>query len=145
MALITLNPMFTKVGGRMGSIVHYNRLGTQCVRRHVIPRNPDSAAQRLVRDSFRDAVALWQVMPMAERKDWNRRARYMHMSGYNLFISRYMKHAAGAVSGDSAGDSMVFPSRYAGIPERIRSVPSGLSPADRPYKGCNPLPHGGNG
>jgi hypothetical protein len=85
------------ISGRIGSVVFYTRRHTasgtitQCVRAHVIPRNPDTEAQRAVRRSFADAVRSWQSMSPVEQNSFNRKARYLNMSGYNLFISNYLK------------------------------------------------------
>lgn len=84
-------PMIKSLHGRIGNIVFYYRHGKQCVRTHVIPRNPDTEAQRAVRGLFRDAVLSWQAMPETGRYRFNKKARYLGMSGYNLYISEYIK------------------------------------------------------
>lgn len=91
MAIATPAPMIKAIHGRIGKLVFYHSRGKQCVRTHVIPRNPDTEAQRSVRRSFADAVFSWQSMSPEERHTYNRKARYMNMSGYNLYISQYMK------------------------------------------------------
>ena len=119
MALVTLNPMFNEVGGKMGNLVYYRRRGTQCVRRHVVPRNPASAAQRALRSCFRDAVHAWQILPDAERSVWNRKAHRMSMSGYNLFLSRYMKEGISVSSASQMAISSGSPSyvpRFPSVP-----------------------------
>lgn len=63
------------------------------MRPYLVPRNPDTAAQRTVRGSFRDAVHTWQGMSLEEKREWNFRARYKSATGYNLFVSHYMKQA----------------------------------------------------
>jgi hypothetical protein len=85
------------ISGRIGNVVFYTRRRsgkgtiTQCIRTHVIPRNPDTEAQRAVRRSFGDAVREWQSMSPDEQYSYNRKARNLNMSGYNLYISIYMK------------------------------------------------------
>ncbi len=83
--------IINSIRGRIGSLVFYKRMGTHCVRTHVIPRNPDTEAQRIVRRGFGNAVRSWQALTTDEKYTFNKRARYMNMSGYNLYISEYMK------------------------------------------------------
>ncbi len=91
MATARPNILINSISGRIGNVVFYKRLGVQCVRLHVIPRNPDTVAQRVVRRCFGDAVRSWQAMTEDEKYSYNRKARYLNMSGYNLYISNYLK------------------------------------------------------
>ncbi len=97
MATAKPNILINSISGRLGNVVFYTRRRaasgaiTQCVRAHVIPRNPDTVAQRAVRLGFRDAVRSWQSMSADEKYTYARKARYLNMSGYNLYISKYMK------------------------------------------------------
>ncbi len=91
MATATPNILINSISGKIGNVVFYMNRGRQCVRTHVIPRNPDTEAQRAVRRSFGDAVRSWQTMTEDERSVFNRKARYLNMSGYNLYISIYLK------------------------------------------------------
>ena len=91
MAIIQLNPMLVAMRGAIGGIVLYNRYDRQCARRHVRPANPDTEAQRAVRRTFGDAVRSWQGLSAEEKDSWTRRARKLSMSGYNLYISRFMR------------------------------------------------------
>ncbi|HOP63035.1 MAG TPA: hypothetical protein PK358_04605 [Spirochaetota bacterium] len=98
MAKVELTSILTKARGNMNRVVHYNRLGTQCSRAHVIPRNPDTAAQRKNRNSFAGAVKAWQLLPEDEKKEWNSKAAQLRRkgktgkTGYNVFMSEYMKN-----------------------------------------------------
>jgi hypothetical protein len=83
--------LLNSISGRIGNIVFYTNRGRQCVRKHVIPRNPDTAAQRIVRCAFSDAVRSWQSLSEDEQYAYTRKARNLNMSGYNLYISKYMK------------------------------------------------------
>ncbi len=107
MAIIQLNPMIVAIRGAIGGIVLYNRYDRQCARRHVRPANPDTEAQRAVRRTFGDAVRSWQGLPAGEKDIWIRRARKLSMSGYNLYISRFMREK---ISGDKvfAGSRNAF-------------------------------------
>ncbi len=98
MATAKPNILINSISGRIGNVVFYTRRGRQCVRLHVIPRNPDTEAQRAVRRSFGDAVRSWQTMNPDERHTYNRKARYLNMSGYNLYISNYLKRVIQAVN-----------------------------------------------
>jgi hypothetical protein len=91
MATAKPNILINSISGRIGNVVFYKRLGTQCARVHVIPRNPDTEARRAVRKSFGNAVRTWQSMSPDERYTYIRKTRYLNMSGYNLFISNYLK------------------------------------------------------
>ncbi len=94
MATATPNILIKSISGRIGNVVFYKRRGTQCVRTYVIPRNPDTQAQRAVRRAFSDAVRSWQSMSPDKKYAYTRKARCLNMSGYNLYISRYLKRAA---------------------------------------------------
>ncbi len=91
MATATTNILINTLSGRIGNVVFYMNRGRQCVRAHVIPRNPDTEAQRAVRNAFGDAVRTWQAMSADGKHEYIRKARYLNMSGYNLYISKYMK------------------------------------------------------
>jgi hypothetical protein len=84
------NEMITEVRGRMGGLVYYMRNGRIRVRKHVIPANPRTRSQQGGRTRFATAVRRWRALDDCAREPWNRRARQMNMSGYNLFISREM-------------------------------------------------------
>jgi len=98
MARTKLSSIVTKAGGKMDKVVHYNRLGTQCVRRHVIPHNPDTEAQRENRSAFADAVKTWQALPDEEKLFWNKKASTLRRkgkngkTGYSVFLSHYLKN-----------------------------------------------------
>lgn len=91
MAKANINPLLKSIRGRFGNVVFYNRHGNTYIRRHVMPRNPRTMVQQLNRYAFAEAVRLWQAMPADERYRFIRKARNLNMSGYNLFISEYMK------------------------------------------------------
>ena len=90
MAHATLNPMFKSIAGRIGSLVFYHCNDRQYMRRYVIPRNPDTPAQKDVRTRFAEAVTRWQALEAYKKNQWNMRALRMRMSGYNLYISTHM-------------------------------------------------------
>jgi hypothetical protein len=96
MAKAKLSPMFTSITGRVGNVVFYKRMGVQCLRRYVIPRNPDTEVQRVNRYTFKDAVRTWKELSEDEQYRYNRKVveLKLFMSGYNLYISDYMKRNA---------------------------------------------------
>ncbi len=91
MAIIELNSLIMLISGRWGNIVFYPRNGKQCIRRHVVPKNPDTEDQRAVRYTFADAVKSWQLLAEEEKAVFNKKALKLNMSGYNLYISGFMK------------------------------------------------------
>lgn len=97
MAAALTNILIKSISGKIGNVVFYSRRRTAsgtitlCVRAHVIPRNPNTEAQRSVRRSFADAVYSWQALPDEEKYAYNKKARYLNLSGYNLYISNYLK------------------------------------------------------
>jgi hypothetical protein len=91
MATANTNILINSISGRIGSVVFYINRGRQCVRSYVAPRNPDTLAQRIVRRAFGEAVRSWQSMSLDEKYNYTRKARHLNMSGYNLFISNYLK------------------------------------------------------
>ncbi|MBN2040696.1 MAG: hypothetical protein JW864_11670 [Spirochaetes bacterium] len=90
MATAKINPAFTSISGRMGNAVFYCRNNRQCIRMYVVPANPDTESQRLVRRAFTSAVKAWQQMTMDGKYAYTRKARRTGMSGYNLFISFFL-------------------------------------------------------
>lgn len=60
-------------------------------RRNFVPANPRTPAQQSRRALFRNAVSSWRAMSAASRRPWNVRASRLRMSGFNLWISSYLK------------------------------------------------------
>ena len=90
MARISLDPLFRNVSGRVGSLVFYAYGDRQYARRYVVPINPNTPAQKKRRGRFAEAILAWQNLSLPARDKWNKKCRFMNMSGYNLFISSYM-------------------------------------------------------
>jgi len=91
MANVKLSPFLQSVSGRLGKIVLYNIKGREYARVYVKPSNPDTESQRFIRKTFGSAVKSWQELSLSEKEKYNRKARRLSMSGYNLFISGFMK------------------------------------------------------
>lgn len=129
MATATPNTLINSISGRLGNAVFYLNRGRQCLRLHVVPRNPNTEAQRTVRRTFRDAVISWQSLTGDEKYSFRQKARFLNMSGYNLFISQFMKtklparglitHShipyTGAVSGDNSSLRTLSPNRIPSV------------------------------
>ncbi len=134
MATALTSPVLKAIHGRIGNLVFYYRNGKQCVRIHVIPRNPDTEFQRIVRRAFGNAVRSWQTMSGTERSAFNKKARYLNMSGYNLYISGYMKKNISAVYNGKISSSKSFN----GLPaESSNSFPSVSEPYIKALRGNN--------
>ncbi len=91
MANTIINPVFKSLRKKIGNIVFYVRDGKQFARIHVIPKNPDTPAQRKRRITFSDSVSAWQSLTIEEKKQWNKKASINSKRGYNTFISEYLK------------------------------------------------------
>lgn len=91
MAIIKLNPMYQSIGGRLGNIVLYNRYDREYARVFVKPVNPNTMEQKKIRRTFGDAVRSWQELSGEVKHKYNMKARRLPMSGYNLYISHYIK------------------------------------------------------
>ena len=93
MAKVLLDPKFNKMNGRMGDLVLYKWKGKSCARVYVVPRNPDTMAQRANRNRMSEASKSWRNLPEGMQESYNLRAlRYKNaMSGFNLYISDCLK------------------------------------------------------
>jgi hypothetical protein len=60
------------------------------VRRWVIPRDPQTAAQLYRRDLMRQAVAMWHVLSEEEQHAFEADASARGISRFNAFISAYL-------------------------------------------------------
>jgi hypothetical protein len=120
--------MFRSMNGSLGKIVFYRRRGVQCARTYVIPRNPDTPQQRINREAFAAAVAAWRLFEVRDRNRYNRKARGRGMSGYNLFISEYMRKQI-RHGNTMPGHAPLVPGPSAGVPLRLHRGIHGLMPA----------------
>ena len=139
MATAVLNPVFEKFRGRIGNLVLYNRMGVQCMRVYVKPHNPDTELQKKCRSTFADAVSSWKKLSSEEKYFWNRKGRSKRLTGYNYFISMYMKGKISLSYDISRGDLSISKGRIYSVPSsplRSEHVPapvmlqnSGYSPS----------------
>jgi len=55
-----------------------------------IPTNPRTEAQQANRAIFTAAVLAWQNLTTDQKNGYNEKAKYKHLSGYNLYIREYL-------------------------------------------------------
>jgi len=89
-AIVKLNPCYESISGRIDSLVFYSYNNITFCRKHVIPYNPRTEIQQKNRNLFKDAVKSWQRLSRFEKNNWN--VRSLGASGYNYYISRFMKY-----------------------------------------------------
>ena len=89
MAKIT-NIFGTKFRGRIGKdMVATSWKGHEYLRTYVVPHDPKTENQLAQRGLLAKAVEAWRELSKPQKRFFNALAR--GMSGYNLFIRRYMK------------------------------------------------------
>jgi hypothetical protein len=63
------------------------------VRRHSSSINDRMTHAQLARRArFDQAVKAWQALSEPEQAEWRARAKREHRTGYNLFLSHYLRH-----------------------------------------------------
>lgn len=91
MARITLTDEYKGFSGRIDDAVIYSWRGITCMRSYVVPRNPDTAAQRERRRRFAAAVQCWKSLSAETKERWNSIKADKRLTGYNVFVSAYMR------------------------------------------------------
>lgn len=142
MAIAVLNPLFSKVSGRIGGVVFYCRRNRQCIRTYVLPRNPNTIMQRIIRRTFANAVKSWQALSDEEKYKFTGKARGMNMSGYNLYISQYMKEDACIQRKPEQKNTCAYQLSSACKQRRIHSVSDSSRLMFRAINILYPLKHG---
>jgi len=80
----------TTFSGRIGKkMIASSWKGHEYIRTYVKPHNPNTENQRMARGQFAAAVEAWQGFSSVQHKFYDKIAA--GMSGFNLFISRYVK------------------------------------------------------
>jgi hypothetical protein len=59
--------------------------------KYAIDPNNYSAVRQANRDKFRNAIIAWNALSFEDQILWNKKTYPAHCSGYNRFISAYMK------------------------------------------------------
>ncbi|MBA7486476.1 hypothetical protein ES707_22035 [subsurface metagenome] len=72
--------------------------GRQYRRKYVIPANPKSTMQMIVRGYFTNAVAAWHTYHSIQRLVYSYLATGLVMSGFNLLVRRWQKAATQALT-----------------------------------------------
>lgn len=60
-------------------------------RKHVVPINPNTAAQQMRRSRFALAVQAWQTMSPADKTAWRDAGRNRGLPAYQTFLSAFLK------------------------------------------------------
>lgn len=75
--------------GSLGKTIVFSKWkGRPYVRQHVIPANPQSAAQTLTRNIFAFGSSVWKASPTDLRSPWDRFAQGQVLTGRNAFIGK---------------------------------------------------------
>jgi hypothetical protein len=88
---VTLNPVFESMRGNLDGIVYYTCHGKVRARLYAVPRDPRTVSQRACRDAFAHAIRAWRELSSDEKNYWMALGRRKKISGYNAFISAYLK------------------------------------------------------
>lgn len=59
--------------------------------KYYVPYNPRTATQQAWRSNFADAVSSWQSLTDTEKEKYNEKAKGNSLSGFNLYISEYLR------------------------------------------------------
>lgn len=80
--------------GKLGNRVYYKIQGFKVSRSYFIPVQPGTPAQLAWWQVFRNGVVQWHALSPAQEKVWNNKAKRWKMSGFNHFMSKYLKERA---------------------------------------------------
>jgi len=87
MAIVSYSPIVTALSGKVADAVFSRWKGRSYLRRRVVPANPNTAAQQLVRDSMGRLPALWRSLNADLKAQLDAYAADQRMSGWNWFAS----------------------------------------------------------
>lgn len=105
---------FGASGSLANALVYSKWKGRPYARRHVIPSNPQSTAQTLTRDIFRNLNAIWKVGGALLVSPWERFADGQVLTGRNAFVGQNI----GVLRGDADLADMIFsPGAKGGLPQ----------------------------
>ncbi len=94
MAKVKLHPYLRTAHGGLDGLVFYRRYGKIYIKARTIPANPRTEPQMKCRGNFGGGVKAWQVLPEEEKALYRNRAKRKKKSGYNLFMSEYLRGIA---------------------------------------------------
>lgn len=89
--------------------------GTLQVRLHVLPVDARSPAQLARRDRVRHANAAWHALTPAEVAYWKKRGASRHITGYNAYVSAWLRGEIAAPPFSGAAHGMRDPGRAPAI------------------------------
>lgn len=83
-----------KVHGQIGKeYIYYVVHGRQLKRRYNVQQNLTHPNQIRVHENFKKANLAWNALAEDQKTEWKKRDQYNPtMSGYNYFISQYLKN-----------------------------------------------------
>ncbi len=67
------------------------KTGNQYAKRYAVPKNPRTLQQQLYRTKFAQAVSAWHALTPTDKDHYRQLAKYRPLTGFNLFISNYLK------------------------------------------------------
>lgn len=98
MAKVTGGLLSLGAGGTVGSTLTFSKWkGRPYVRQRVIPANPQSTAQTLTRDIFRNLNSIWKEAGALAVAPWDRFASGQALTGRNAFVGQNVAALRGEV------------------------------------------------
>lgn len=95
MAKVMYSPIVVSISGKVADAVFARWKGRNYLRSRVVPANPKSAAQTVVRESMARAVSLWQSLYAELKTAMDVYAAGYRMSGYNWMVGQNRKDEEG--------------------------------------------------
>lgn len=92
MARITFSPLIAALSGKAADAVFANWKGRSYVRKRVVPHNPQSPAQTVVRDSMGRLAPLWRSLEAQIVDAQDQYAVSYRMSGWNWYVRNNRKN-----------------------------------------------------
>ncbi len=77
--------------GKVGNRVYFEIDGVRFSRAYFIPVQPGTPPQVARWTKFRDGVTSWHSLNSGQREAWNKRAINYRMTGYNLYLSYWLR------------------------------------------------------
>lgn len=128
MAKVTGGLLSLGAGGTVGSTLTFSKWkGRPYVRQRVIPANPQSVAQTLTRDIFRNLNSIWKEAGALLVAPWDRFATGQTLTGRNAFIGQNVS----ALRGQANLNAMIFsPGAKGGLAPTAVSAAAGVGLID---------------
>lgn len=96
MAKVTAPLMSMDASGAFGDTIVYAKWkGINYARQYVVPANPRTQAQVTTRTYFNQAVEAWHAEDDATRARWVDAARGLPLTGFNLYVGKYVQYLRG--------------------------------------------------